>query len=46
MIICAQYEDDLYYLAPFYHLAFPLLDHLVILDVDLEFRYLLPTFSY
>ena len=33
-----QYDNDLYFLAPFYHLAFPLLDSLIILDIDLEFR--------
>ena len=33
-----QYDNDLYFLAPFYHLAFPLLDSLIIIDIDLEFR--------
>ena len=33
-----QYDNDLYFLAPFYHLTFPLLDSLIILDIDLEFR--------
>ena len=33
-----QYDNDLYFLAPFYHLAFPLLDSLIIVDIDLEFR--------
>ena len=33
-----QYANDLYFLAPFYHLAFPQLDSLIIVDIDLEFR--------
>ena len=33
-----QYDNDLYFLAPFYHLAFPLLDSLIIVDIDVEFR--------
>ena len=33
-----QYANDLYFLAPFYHLAFPKLDSLIIVDIDLEFR--------
>ena len=35
-----QYSHDLFYIAPFYHLAFPNLDHLIATDLDIEFRYL------
>ena len=33
-----QYSHDLFYIAPFYHLAFPNLDHLIATDLDIEFR--------
>ena len=35
-----QYSHDLFYIAPFYHLAFPNLDLLIATDLDIEFRYL------
>ena len=35
-----QYSHNLFYIAPFYHLAFPNLDHLIATDLDIEFRYL------
>ena len=35
-----QYYRDLFYIAPFYHLTFPNLDHLIATDLDIEFRYL------
>ena len=34
-----RYFKDLFYLAPYYHEAFPNIDKLVVLDLDLEFRY-------
>ena len=34
-----QYSHDLFYIAPFYHLAFPNIDHLIATDLDIEFRY-------
>jgi len=33
-----KYSHDLFYIAPFYHLAFPNLDHLIATDLDIEFR--------
>jgi hypothetical protein len=38
LVISAQYSHDLFFIAPFYHLAFPGLDSLIALDLDLEFR--------
>ena len=34
-----RYFKDLFYLAPYYHEAFPDIDKLLVLDLDLEFRY-------
>ena len=34
-----KYTLDLFYLAPFYHLELKQLDKLVVLDVDLQFRW-------
>ena len=33
-----QYSHDLFYIAPFYHEAFPNLGHLIATDLDIEFR--------
>ena len=36
-----KYTLDLFYLAPFYHLELIQIDKLVVLDVDLQFRWLI-----
>ena len=33
-----RFNDNMYYLAPFYHEIFPELDKLIMLDSDLEFK--------
>ena len=33
-----KYTQDIYYLAPFYHVAFPGIEKLIALDLDLQFR--------
>jgi len=33
-----KYQDDIFFIAPFYHTMFPLLDHMIVLDVDIEFK--------
>ena len=33
-----RFDDNMYYLAPFYHDIFPELDKLIMLDSDLEFK--------
>ena len=33
-----RFNDNMYYLAPFYHDIFPELDKLIMLDSDLEFK--------
>ena len=35
-----KYTKDIFYLAPFYHLELVNIDKLVVLDADLQFRYL------
>ena len=36
-----QYFHDLFYLTPYFAASFPLLQELIVLDLDLEFRYLI-----
>ena len=33
-----KYFASLFFLAPYYHLAFPHIDKMIVLDLDLEFR--------
>ena len=33
-----KYTQDIYYIAPFYHLIFPGIEKLIALDLDLQFR--------
>ena len=33
-----RFNDNMYYLAPFYHEIFPEMDKLIVLDSDLEFK--------
>ena len=33
-----KYTQDIYYLAPFYHVIFPGIEKLIALDLDLQFR--------
>ena len=33
-----RFDLDLFYVAPFYHLFFPDIDKMVVVDLDLEFR--------
>ena len=35
----STFQLDLFYMAPFYHTLFPNLDRVVVLDLDLEFRW-------
>ena len=35
-----QYSHDLFFIGPFYHLAFQNLDNLIATDLDMEFRWL------
>ena len=34
-----KYTQDIYYIAPFYHVTFPGIEKLIALDLDLQFRY-------
>ena len=33
-----RFNLDLFFIAPFYHLLLPHLDHVIVVDLDLEFR--------
>ena len=33
-----KYTQDIYYIAPFYHVIFPGIEKLIALDLDLQFR--------
>ena len=37
-VVLFQYFHDLFYLTPYFHTAFPLLEKMIVLDLDLEFR--------
>ena len=37
-VVNVRYDKDFFYIAPFYHRIFPLLEKLIVLDLDLEFR--------
>ncbi len=36
--LAEKYDDDIFYLSPFYHEVFPSLSKLTVVDVDVEFN--------
>ena len=40
MVYPARFDHDLFYVAPFYHKFFPDIDKMIVLDLDLEFRWI------
>ena len=39
MVFPPRYSRDLFYIAPFYHLELPKVKKLIVVDLDIEFRY-------
>ena len=39
MVFPPRYSRDLFYIAPFYHLELPTVQKLIVVDLDIEFRY-------
>ena len=40
MVYPVRFDLDLFYVAPFYHALFPNIDKMIVLDLDLEFRFI------
>ena len=40
MVYPSRFDHDLFYVAPFYHKFFPDIDKMIVLDLDLEFRWI------
>ena len=40
MVYPSRFDHDLFYVAPFYYKFFPDIDKMIVLDLDLEFRWI------